>query len=151
MSTDANKKIIRRLFDEAMNQGRLDVVDQFLGPSFATYGIPNANPGPNGFKEIVRMFRAAFPDISVTVEEILAEGDVVATRGTMRGTHRGEFMGVPPTGRRVTMGYLDLWRLADGRIIEHHVQMDIAGLMQQFGAMPPQPQAAQPRATPPRP
>jgi predicted ester cyclase len=82
------------------------------------------------------MFKGGFPDLRVTVEATYSDGDVVGSRGTITGTHQGDFMGVPPTGRSVSFRYLDLWRIEDGRFVETWVQMDTMGLMQQLGAVP---------------
>jgi steroid delta-isomerase-like uncharacterized protein len=136
MSAEENKAIIRRVFEEGLNQRRLDLFDALLAPTYVNHNMPAPTPGPAGFKAVIGMFLSAFPDISITVEDVLAEGDRVATRGTFRGTHQGEFMGVPPTGKAVAVSYIDLWRLEGGRAVENWVQMDLLGLMQQLGAIP---------------
>ena len=82
------------------------------------------------------MFRAAFPDLHVTLEDVFGEGDKVATRGYFTGTHQGEFNGIPATGKQVKVSYIDLWRLENGKAVDNWVQMDMIGLMQQLGVIP---------------
>jgi len=82
------------------------------------------------------MFRTAFPDVRFTVEDQIADGDLLANRFTVRGTHQGEFMGIPPTGKQATVSGIDMIRVRDGKVVEHWVQMDQMGLMQQLGLMP---------------
>jgi steroid delta-isomerase-like uncharacterized protein len=89
-----------------------------------------------GIKIVTAMFRGAFPDSYFTVEDMIAEGDKVATRKTFHGTHEGEFMGIPPSGRSVSMGLIDVVRIDDGRVVEHWSVGDSLGLMQQLGVIP---------------
>ena len=89
-----------------------------------------------GIKIVTAMFRGAFPDSYFTVEDMIAEGDKVATRKTFHGTHEGEFMGIPPSGRSVSMGLIDIVRIAEGRVVEHWSEGDSLGLMQQLGVIP---------------
>jgi len=88
------------------------------------------------FKQVVGLFRAAFPDMRVTIEDEFADGDLAGTRGRFTGTHKGDFMGVPASGQPINVKYIDLWRVRDGKLAENWVQMDMIGLMQQIGAMP---------------
>jgi predicted ester cyclase len=88
---------------------------------------------------MIGMFTDAFPDMRITVEEVIGEGEKVATRGTWSGTHKGSFMGVAATGKSVKIGYIDMWRFENGRAVENWVQMDMLGLMQQLGVVPPPP------------
>jgi len=136
MSAEENKARIRRGFEEMVNRGDAAVAEELLAPDYVNHAFPGVPPGPAGLLQAVGMFRAGFPDFHVTVEELLAEGDRVATRGFFTGTHRGEFMGVPATGKAIRVGYLDLWRLEHGQAVENWVQMDLLGLMQQLGAIP---------------
>lgn len=135
MSVEGNKAMLRRGFEEGVNRGNFAVVDELIGPSYVNHSFPDAR-GPEGFKQVIGMFRSAFPDICVTVEEMIAEGEKVATRGTWRGTQRGAFMGIPPTGRQITVSYSDFWRIENGKAVENWVQMDLLGLMQQLGVIP---------------
>ena len=136
MSTEQNKAIVRRVFDEIVNKGRMSAADELLAADYVNHNFPAPAPGAEGFKLVTTMFRTAFPDIVVTLEDELAEGDKVVTRGRFEGTHKGEFMGIPATGRRVSIKYLDIWRLENGKCKENWVQMDLLGLMQQMGVIP---------------
>ncbi len=142
MSTEQNKTIVRRIFDEIVNKGNLGVADELLAADYVNHDFPAPAPGAEGFKLVTTMFRSAFPDIVVTLEDEVAEGDKVVTRGVFAGTHTGEFMGIPATGRKVTIKYLDIWRLENGKAKENWVQMDLLGLMQQLGVIPAPGQAA---------
>jgi len=93
--------------------------------------------GPSGYLAIIAMMREGFPDIRWTSEEMISEGDTVAVRFTMRGTHQGTFFGVPPTGTEITVQALALYRLTEGKIAEEHGAPDMLGLLQQIGAFPP--------------
>lgn len=136
MSAEENKRLVRRLFEDAVNKGDLDIADELVGRTYVNHDMPAPAPGLEGFKQIITMFRAAFPDLSVTLEEVLAEGDEVSTRGRWTGTHKGEFMNIPATGKKVTVSYIDIWRVDKGKLAENWVQMDMMGLMQQLGVVP---------------
>jgi steroid delta-isomerase-like uncharacterized protein len=136
MSTEQNKAIVRRVFDEIVSKGNLSVADELLAADYVNHDFPTPMPGADGFKMVTTMFRAAFPDIVVKLADVLAEGDKVVTRGAFEGTHKGEFMGIPATGKRVSVKYLDVWRLENGKAKENWVQMDLLGLMQQLGVVP---------------
>jgi steroid delta-isomerase-like uncharacterized protein len=137
MSTEANKAAYRRLIEEVFNRGNLAVVDELVAADAVDHsGMPGRPEGAEGVKWAARMFRTAFPDLHFTVEDQVAEDDRLVNRFTVRGTHRGEFMGIPPTGRQVTVGGIDLIRVRDGRAVEHWVHMDMLGLMQQLGVIP---------------
>ena len=110
--------------------------DEVISADYINHDMPAPAPGPEGFKQVIGMFRAAFPDLHVTVEDVIGEGDKVATRGTMRGTHQGEFMCIPAGGNRIEVPYTDIWRVEDGKGVENWVQMDMVGLMRQTGAIP---------------
>jgi steroid delta-isomerase-like uncharacterized protein len=131
-----NKVLLRRLLEEGMANADGSVVDELVSADYVNHDAPVPIRGAEGFKQLAGMFRAAFPDIRITVEDEFAEGDRVGTRGTVTGTHRGEFMGVPATGRSVAIEYLDLWRVEDGKFVENWVKMDMMGLMQQLGVVP---------------
>ena len=135
MTTDHNKKIIESLYNDAINRKNLPVIDLVISPDFVSHGIPNAKTGPEGFKEMIKRFSDAFPDRNITIENMIAEGDVVATRGYWTGTNKGEFMGLPASGKKVKVEYADFWKISEGMCIENWVQMDLAGLMVQEGAM----------------
>ncbi len=142
MSTEQNKAIVRRVFDEIVSKGNLSVADELLAADYVNHDFPAPTPGAEGFKLVTTMFRTAFPDIVVKLADVLAEGDKVVTRGAFEGTHKGEFMGIPATGKRVSVKYVDIWRLENGKAKENWVQMDLLGLMQQLGVIPTPEQAA---------
>jgi steroid delta-isomerase-like uncharacterized protein len=136
MSTESNKALIRRVFEEGMNLRKPAVFDEILAPTYRNHNMPAPAPGPAGLRQVMVMFTEAFPDMVITVEQMLAEGDRVATQGTWKGTHKGAFMGVPATGKTVAVGYIDVWRIEGGKAVENWVQMDLLGLMQQLGVVP---------------
>jgi steroid delta-isomerase-like uncharacterized protein len=110
------------------------VVDDFFAPDFVSHNNPPGfPPGVEGVKRFFATFRDAFPDVSVQIDEIVADGDRVAVATTFTGTHEGELMGVAPTGRRVSVTGIDIVRVKDGRIVEHRGLTDIVGLMRQLG------------------
>ena len=138
MSTEQNKALIRRLMEEAFNRGDMSLVDELFAPDFVEHeelppGIP---PGREAVKQLSTMFRSAFPDFKLTIDDMIAEDDKVVVRSTWSGTHKGEFMGIPPTGKSVSFGVIDTVRIADGKFVEHWGQMDNLGMMQQLGVIP---------------
>jgi steroid delta-isomerase-like uncharacterized protein len=135
MSTEINKKVILRLFNEGITEKKFEVFDELISEKFIKHGIPNAPGGISGFRTSIQQFLQAFPDIQVSIQQIIAEGEIVATRGFFQGTHQGNFMGVPATGRKVRVDYMDFWKLSDGKCTENWVQMDLHGIMQQIGSL----------------
>ena len=136
MSAEENKAITRRIF-EVFNTGNLALADEVIAADSVDHQAPpGVEPGLAGFKQVVTMFRAAFPDIQMTIEEIMAEGDKVVTRSTMRGTHQGEFMGIPPTGKQFTATAIDIVRFTGGKAVEHWGNSDDLGMLQQLGVIP---------------
>jgi predicted ester cyclase len=131
-----NKAVIRRVFD-AMNTKDFSILDEVIAPSFVNHDMPAPMPGPDGMKQMLGGFFAGFPDMHVNLDALVGDGDLVASRGTFGGTHRGEFMGVPATGKDVTVKFIDVWRVENGLAVENWVQLDIMGLMVQLGAVPP--------------
>jgi predicted ester cyclase len=142
MATEQNKALVRRLFEEGVNQKNLAVFDQVLAPNYVNYTFPAPAPGPEGFKQVMGMFFQAFPDIHETTEDVVAEGDKVAARGHFSGTHHGEFMNVPATGKQVRVSYMAIYRVEEGKVVENWVQMDLLGLLRQLGAIPAPDQVA---------
>ena len=136
MSAAENKATVRRLIEEGMNRKNMRVFDELLDANYVNYDFPAPAPGPEGFKQVIGMFQAGFPDMHVTIEGEVADGDTVSTRGYFTGTHRGEFMGIQPTGKPIKVSYIDVWRVKDGRLVENWVQMDRLGMMQQLGVIP---------------
>lgn len=131
-----NKVMLRRLFGDGMEKGDDSVIDELVASEYVNHDFPTPTRGAEGFKMIVGTFRAAFPGIHVQIEDEFGDGDRVGARGMFTGTHRGEFMGVAPTGKDVSIKYLDLWRVEGGKFVENWVQMDMMRLMQQLGALP---------------
>jgi steroid delta-isomerase-like uncharacterized protein len=125
-------------FVEFINTASERLGDELISPkaSFHVPGRPEPVVGPAGYLEIIGMMRSGFPDIHWTLEETIAEGDNVAARFTMRGTHQGNFFGVPPTGRKIAVQAMNFYRLSDGQIIGERGQPDLLGLLQQIGGAP---------------
>lgn len=134
----ANKALARRIVEEAFTAGRLEVVDELVARDYVGHdpSLPEDARGPEGVKELIAGYRAAFPDIRVTVEDQIAEGDRVVTRWAATGTHQGELMGMPATGKQGTVTGITIDRIADGKIVESWDNWDTLGLMQQLGAVP---------------
>ena len=136
--TEDNKALNRRFVEEVINQGNTDAIDELIDPGVVDHAAPPGFPtGREGAKQFAAMMRSAFPDLHQTIEDMIAEGDKVVMRSTWSGTHEGEFMGIPATGRQVTVSAIDITRVADGRLVEHWEQFDALGLMQQLGVVPP--------------
>jgi predicted ester cyclase len=142
MSTEENKAIIRRHWEEVIDKGNLSVADENMAPNYIYHGSGGQElKGPEGFKQFITMIRTAFPDMRATVEDMVAVGDEVAHRATMRGTHKGEFMGIAPTGKQVTISAIAISRFAGGKEVEVWVNLDMLGMMQQMGIALPMGQA----------
>jgi steroid delta-isomerase-like uncharacterized protein len=133
-----NKSIMQRAYDEILNEGNLELADEIVAEDLTEHEqFPGLEPGREGFKGFVTMFREAFPDLQVTVEDMIAEGDRVAARVTMRGTHQGEFLGIAGTGNRIEVPGVDIVRFSDGMAVEHWGVTDNMALMVQLGAADP--------------
>ena len=126
------------MVEEIFIRGNISQADEFLAPDFVEHEeLPPGMPsGREGVKQLTATIRSAFPDFKATIDDMVAEDDKVVLRMTWRGTHQGEFMGVPPTGRNVSFGVIDIIRIVGGKFVEHWGQMDSMGLMQQLGAIP---------------
>ena len=136
-STEANKATNRRFYEEVINQKHLAVVDEVASATYVSHSFPpGLPPGREGLKAFVSAFHAAFPDGYLSIDQMIAEGETVATRLTFRGTHTGAFLGIPPTGKKVTVPALDMARYADGKLAEHWGGPDQMSLMQQLGVIP---------------
>lgn len=133
--TDKNKTTARRIYDEVFSDGRYEVLDQILSPSFVNHdsAMPMNGAGPAAMRMVVETIRMGFPDLRMMVEDQVAERDRVMTRWMARGTHRGSFMGKPPTNRSASIGGVTVDRFENGKIVESWVNWDSAGLMQQLG------------------
>ncbi len=132
----ANKQVAERYFEEIINQGRLAVADELMSPDVRFTNPPVTLHNREEFKKLITMLRGGFPDIRFRIEDVVAEGDKVATRWTMSGTHRGEFRGHAPSGKSMTVTGMDIFRITGGRIREIWVNMDVLGQAQQLGWLP---------------
>lgn len=141
--TEENKAIVRRHIEELVNKRNLDALDDVATDVVWHDAPPGLAPGREGMKQWLTIFGPAFPDWHSTIEIMIAEGDMVATRTTGRGTHTGEFIGIPPTGKQVTMTGMDIHRIVDGKIVEEWSNFDALGLLQQLGVVPPPGQAGE--------
>ncbi len=141
MSTEENKAIIRRWIEEAWNKGNVDVADELYTADFKAKDSNDPTKvlrGPEGIKQYVIESRAAFPDIRFTIDHLVAEGDTVVGAFTIRGTHKGDLFGIPPTGKSAVFSAVDIWRFEGGKIAERHLAvMDRLSILQQLGIIPP--------------
>lgn len=135
MSEEENKAIVRRTWEGLFNQGNMAVADELIAANFTNHAAPGAPPGPGSFKQLVTMYRAAFPDVQFAIEDLLGDGDKVVIRNSFGGTHRGSFMGIAPTGRRVSQEQIHIVRVASGQIVEHWAVRDDLSLMRQLGVV----------------
>ena len=138
MSTaEENKAQFRRMYEEGLNQGILAVADEVIDPDCLDHEAhPGGDRGPESMRALITMLRTAFPDLHFAIEHLVAEGDTVAGRLTMSGTHEGPLMGMPPTGRSVRQNNMHFVRFRDGKAIEHWGVRDDLGMMQQLGVIP---------------
>ena len=149
MSTEGNKAIARRLYEEAFNTGNIAVVDELVAPNMVLHydypadipGLADTQLGLEAITRFVSHVRTTFPDYHFTIELQVAEGDLVVTRGTARGTHQGEywdstFGDIPPTAKQVTWTETAIDRIVEGKIVENWINEDALGRLQQIGALP---------------
>jgi len=136
--SDENKAIIYRLIDEVWNQRKLDILDELVAPDAVIHSptVPDLSRGPEGAKQYVRLFLAAFPDLQVTTDDIVAEGDKVALRWSAHGTHEGRLMGIEPTGKAMTITGQAIYQIGAGKIKEDWINADALGMLQQLGVVP---------------
>ena len=135
--SEENKSVVRRWYAEVTNQGKLEVADELLAPEYVCHD-PNSEIGEvraDTLKESITYFRNALADMRFEIEDIIAEGNKVVTRWTLRGTHRGELLGVSPTGELVAMSGIVISRVTEGKIVEEWDEYDLLGLMRQLGAI----------------
>jgi steroid delta-isomerase-like uncharacterized protein len=134
---DLGKELATRIVEEVWTQGKLDALDELLTPDCLNYDPVNGESrGPQAVRELVEKYRSAFPDMTMRVDRMVADGDWTATHWTAVGTHTGELMGIAPTGREVTVTGINFDRVADGRIAESRAVFDALGMLQQVGAVP---------------
>lgn len=138
MSIEQNKAIVRQLIEQVINQNNFSLVEEIIAADIIEHeelppGIPT---GLEGTKIMFTMLHSAFPDFKATIHELIAEGDKVVVFMTWSGTQLGEWMGLPPSGKPIAIHVMDIFRVADGKIVEHWGLMDSMKMMQQLGAMP---------------
>ena len=139
MAEVENKALLRRAVEEVFSaQGNVDVADEIFAPDYVGHNPtdPQDVRGPEGAKELARIYRSAFPDVRLIIEEQVAEGDMVVTRWIAYGTHQGEMMGIAPTGNQVRVEGITISHIQEGKIVQEWELFDTLGLMQQLGAAP---------------
>ena len=138
MSTEENKTIARRITEEIWGSGNLALIDDLFAPNNVDHNpMPGLAPSREGLKQGVTMMHAAFPDLHTQVDGLIAEGNKVVARFSGRGTQKGELMGIPPTGKEVTVAGIQICRIADGKVVEDWSELDYMGMMTQLGVVPP--------------
>jgi steroid delta-isomerase-like uncharacterized protein len=132
------KAIVRRLYEDVWNKRKLELVSDLISPSHALHdnNSPGSSVGPEAYKAQMALFLAAFPDLRFTVEDTVAEKDKVAASWTISGTHKGEFWGVRPTNKQMSMDGITIHHIANGKIIDSYISSDALGLMRQLGVVP---------------
>lgn len=136
MTTEANKRIVRRYYEEVLNAGDVETLDKLAVADYVEHDpLPGQAAGREGLTQRVRMLRSAFAP-RFSIEDVVAEGDKVVVRWIHRGTHVGAFLGRPPTGKSFAMAGIDIHRLRDGRLAEHWHVVDLFGQLQQLGLIP---------------
>ena len=136
--SEENKALVRRYFEEVWDKGNLDVAEELLTTTFVRYGPTGTEGvvrGLEAFKHLVSMYRSAFPDLRIPIEDLIGEGDRVVIRWTARGTHQGELMGNAPTGNQLSVTGILIGRVSGGKIEEEWVDYDTLNLMEQIGAV----------------
>jgi steroid delta-isomerase-like uncharacterized protein len=133
-----NKAIVRRLYEEVWNKRKLEVVNELISPSHALQGpnIFGSSVGPEAYKRQVSRFLEGYPDLRWTIENTIAEEDKVVACWTISGTHKGDFMGVPATNKKISVDGMTIHHIAGGKIMDSHSNWDTLGMMQQLGAVP---------------
>jgi predicted ester cyclase len=138
MSVEENKTKQRRVFEEVLNKGNLEIIPEFIAPNYVVHNpLGLEAKGPEGFKQVVTMLRTAFPDMQATIDVIFAEGDMVTTRFTMTGTFKGEMMGIPPTGNKFTLAGILITHWEGGKEVEAWEAYDTLAWYRQLGISPP--------------
>jgi steroid delta-isomerase-like uncharacterized protein len=137
LTSEEQKALVRRFWEEVFNQKHLERADAYVAQDYLDHGaVPGQGPGLEGAKRMRwAMYFAAIPDLHATIDDMVAEGDKLSVRFTVTGTHVGELMGVPPTGKHFDVGAMCIYRIAEGKIAEQWEQIDMLGLMRQLGAI----------------
>ena len=136
--SDQNKTAVRRLFDELWNKGTLQVADEIIAPTYQHHdsSTPDLGKGPEGEKKRVNLYRTAFNDFRLNIEDLYAEGETVVARWSCRGVHSGNLNGIAPTGKQFAITGVTICRFSNGKIVEGFVNWDALGLMRQLGVVP---------------
>ena len=136
--SEQNKTNVRRLFEEVWNKGYMPVADELYAQNYIHHdsSTPDVGRGPEGEKKRATLYRNAFPDFRLTIEDLVAEGETVVARWSGRGTHKGELNGIAPTGKQITISGISIGRFAGGKMAEAWVNWDALGFMQQLGVVP---------------
>jgi steroid delta-isomerase-like uncharacterized protein len=136
--SDENKTIVRQLYEEVWNKRRLELVDEIISPSHALHdpNLTDSAIGPEAYKRQVTRFVTAFPDLCFNVEDMFGERDKLAVAWTISGTHKGEFMGIPATDKKVSVDGITLNHIVNGKIMDSYISWDSLGLMRQLGVVP---------------
>jgi steroid delta-isomerase-like uncharacterized protein len=137
MSTEENKALVRRFFMEGPSRGDLGAADDLLAPNFTLHIPLPSQSGIEGMNDVITACRAAFEHLNVTVENMVADGDMVAARFSARGIHQGTFMGLPATGKSIIMTGIEIFRIEESKIAELCGEANLLGLMSQLGILPP--------------
>jgi steroid delta-isomerase-like uncharacterized protein len=134
-----NKIIVRRLYEEVWNKRKLEVVDELISPSHALHdpNISGSQIGPEAYKRQVARFTTAFPDLRFTIDDIVSEEDKLVVSWTISGTHKGEYEGIPPTDKKISVEGITINHIGDGKILDSDISWDALGLMRQLGHAPP--------------
>jgi len=136
MSTDKNKAVVRRFIEEVFVKGNVAAVDEFAAADFVPHSWASVKPGIENLKQAVTRVSSGLSDVRMTIEDMIAEGDRVAVRLTAHAVHKGKFMGMPATGKSYTISETHIFRVADGKIVEHWRDADLLGMMQQLSMSP---------------
>ena len=136
MSTEDNKALIRSALEEEWNQGNFAHVDELNTSDFVYHTDSMTFQGREPFKQYLSMLITAFPDLHVSIEDVIGEGDRVVVRCTLHGTHQGEMMGMAPTGKQVAVTGIAIILIANGKLVEEWANTDTLGMMQQLGVIP---------------
>jgi steroid delta-isomerase-like uncharacterized protein len=136
--SENNKAIVRRLIEEFWNKGNQSLAEQFFAPTYTHHdaSTPDFGQGPESEKKRANLYRTAFPDLRLTIQDIIAEGETVMTRWSCQGTHKGDLNGIAPTGKQINISGVTVVRFSNSKMVEGYVNWDALGMMQQLGVVP---------------
>jgi steroid delta-isomerase-like uncharacterized protein len=137
LSVEQNKAWVRRFMEEAFNKGNMNIIDELIAPGFVEHNpFPGQGAGIEGVRQLFAGLRTGFPDLHVVVDDIIAEGEKVVVLSTMKGTNKGSWMKMPPTGKQINVAGVDIVRISSGKAVEHWGVTDALTMMQQLGIVP---------------